>query len=346
MSDEKQIAIKKATGNFSMAMLSKVQGLSENSPLRKMQGQGALRLTVDGNQFQIKKGAKLVQTLKEGKKPVKELDIVIHMVSPVIQKQAMVAWDPKDPKFKPIGCWSNDGNNPDEDVWNKQSHSCDTCKFGKGEKAKDSLSGETASCNLTRLAVVSILSDNEPELMLMSFNWSSNSTKKAGEDPEENTYSMINYLSMLAGMEVETHKVITRLLVDDWSDPKNNCKLLFQPVGIVSDDHPNMVAHNKWEMDPSTDLEKMCMITQRKPAEDAATEDGDGGAPAKKKAAPKKPPAKKKAAAKKKPVVEEVEEDELEEFAEDEVEEVIEEVEAELVEEDEDDFDLDDLLDD
>ena len=347
MSEEStELAVVKASGNFSMAMFKKVQGLSENSPLRKMQGQGALRLTVDGNQFQIKKGSKVVQTLMDGKKPAKELDIVIHMVSPLIQKQAAVKYDPRDPKFEPLGCWSNDGNKPDDDVWNKQSHSCDTCKFGKGADAKDSRTGKLASCGLTRLAVVSLYQPNTPpediQYMLMNFNWSSNSTKKKGEDPEENQFGMINYLSMLAGMEVETHRVVTRLVVDDWSDPKNNCKLLFQPVDTIGGGDANYEAHTLWEADVSKDMQKDCLVTQREPQDDAP--EGDGGAPEKEDKAPakasKKKASKKKAAAKKTVV-----EDDLDDFEEPE-EELPDEPEEELVEEDDDDFDLDSLLED
>lgn len=352
MSEETQLVVARAAGNKNIAaMFKKVQGLSENSPLRKMQGQGALRLTVDGNQFQIKKGSKVIQTLMDPenpKKPAKDLDVVIHMVSPHIQKQAALKYDPRNPSFDPIGCWSNNGNEPDADVWNKQSHKCDTCKFGKGEEAKDAKSGKMASCGLTRLGVVSLYSPTEEdpnniELMLMNFNWSSNSTKKKGEDPEENQYGMINYLTMLAGMEVETHKVITRLVVDDWSDPKNNCKLLFQPIDTLDEGDPNYDAHMIWEADTAKDLQKMCLITQREPADDAP--EGDGGAPEKEDKpakTSKKKVSKKKAAAKKKVVEEEIEE--LEDIGE---EELPDEPEDELVEEDDDDFgDLEGLLDD
>ena len=367
MSEDTQIAVVQAKPKKNiMAMFDKVKGLDENSPLRKLQGTGQLRLTVDSDQFQIKKGSKVIQTLsapnENGKvRPVKSLDVVIHMVSSEIQKQAAVKWNPKDPKFEPLGCWSNDGDKPDEDVWNKQSHSCDTCKFGKGEDAKDSETGKMASCGLTRLAVVSILSGpdqdpNDVELMLMNFNWSSNSTKKKGQDPDENMYGMINYLNLLAGMEVETHRVITRLHVDDWSvnTPKNNCKILFEPVDTIGEGHPNFDAHMKWQADSNIDLEKLCQISQRKPADDAP--EGDGGAPEaepekrskKKAAAKKKATSKKKAAAKKTPEPEE-EDDELEDLEDivDDTEEELDDIESEeLVEEDDDDFgSLEDLLD-
>lgn len=352
MSDTTNLVVAKASGNFSLAMFKKVQGLAEDSPMRKLQGNGALRLTVDGDQFHIKKGSKVVQTLKanddKGKlRPVKELDIVLHWVSPVIQKQAAVKYDPRDPKFEPIGCWSNDGNKPDADVWNQQSGSCDTCKFGKGADAKATVAGEEkmASCGLTRLAVVSLYSatDEPEELMMMNFNWSSNSTKKAGEDKDAMQYCMINYLRLLADMDTESYRVVTRLIVDDYSDPKNNCKLLFQPVGVLQDDAPNVIAHNKWAEEK--DLEVLCKVTQREPNAEVGSE---AGAPVEtkeevveeKKAPVKKAPPKKRAPVKKKPVeVVEEELDELEDIGDED-----DEPETEAVVEDEDDFNLDDLL--
>lgn len=367
MSDETNLVVaqKAKASNNVLAMFDKVKGLSEDSPLRKMQSQGTLRLGVDGNVFQTKKGSKVVQRFMDPenkKKPTKELDVVIHMVSPVIQKQAAIKYDPRDPKFEPLGCWSNDGDNPDEAVWNKQSHKCDTCKFGKGQEVMDKKSGKMATCGLTRLAVVSLYSPTQEdpsdiELMLMNFNWSSNKAKNnKGQDPEENQYGLISYLEMLAGIEVETHRVVTRLSIDDWSDPKNNCKLLFQPVHTLSAGDPNFEAHKLWEADETKDLKKMCLIDQRKPADDAP--EGDGGAPVveeedaapvKKKVAKKR--ATKKTAAKKKPesVEEEIEEEieDLEDILSDDLDEVeVDEVEEELVVEDDDDFgDLEDLLD-
>lgn len=367
MSEETQLVVAKPKGGFNVAMLSKVTGLSDNSPLRKMQGQGAMRLTVDGDQFQIKKGSKVVQTimdLENPKRPAKELAVVIHQISPVIQKQAALKYDPRNPKFSPLGCWSNDGNSPDEDVWNKQSHKCDTCRFGMGKEILDKDSGEMASCSLTRMAVVSLYNPTEKpeniELLLMNFNWSSNSTKKPGPDLDENTFCLINYLTMLASIDgegVETHRVVTNLVVDDWSHPKNNCKLMFSPIGTLSDGDPNYEAHKLWEEDDSKNLVELRTITQRKPAEDDL--EGDGGAPdnepeeeveevkkpASKKKASKKKASKKKAAKKKAEEVEEEEEEiDLDDLDSDDSDDS-ELDEEELVEEDDEDFgELDDLL--
>ena len=351
MSDETNIVpVKtKAVSNF-RDRLKSVKGLSENSQLRRIQKSGALRLTVDGNMFQIKKGSKVVQTIKDGKKPVKELQVVIHSISPVIQQQLAEKWDPKDPKFVPMGCWSNDGRTPDEDAWNKQSSKCDTCKHGGNGDMQ---------CSLTRLAVVSIVSANVPEEpMLMNFNWSSNSTKKPGQDVEENLFSLISYLDMLAAEEVEPYRIITNLVVDDWSDPKNNCKLLFQPVDIVQDDHPNYIAHKNWEEDSRFDLEEMILIKQRPPQEGSAG--SEAGAPEKEEeekaetaaekkkrlaAEKRKEAARKKKEAQEAKAAEEVEDlDDLESFGEEEEPDADDEEEL-LEESDDDDFgDLDDLL--
>lgn len=350
MTEENQLVVAKAklAKGFSPAMFSKVKGLSENSPLRKIADSGELRLTVDGNQFQTKKGSKVIQTLKDGKRPLKELDVVIHHISPVIQYQLIEPYDPKNPMFRPLGCWSNDGRKPDENVWNKQSSSCDTCKHGgNGDR----------TCGMTRLAVVSLYSPTDvPKIpMLMNFNWSSNSTKKPGEDQDENLFGLINYLKFLKVNEVETHRVVTRLTIDDFSDSKNNCKLLFSPVDIVQDGDANRIAHENWSEGDEYDLDEMIRISQRKPLEEGSA-GGDAGAPVKKQAAEKKTEPVKKRAAKKKPEPEPVEEeeedlDDLEDFDEtdetdepdDEPDDEDEEVEAE---EDDDDFgDLEDLLD-
>jgi hypothetical protein len=378
--------------NFA-ALAKKVKGLAEDSPLRKIQGSAPYRLTLNGSTFQVKQGSKVLQELttieKRGtrkvKVPIKELDIVIHAVSPVIQQQLLKKYDPTNPTFEPLGCWSNgdEWGKPDPESWNMQSESCDTCAYGPNGTS------EEANCSLTRSAVVSIYSESVvPEhRLLMNFNWSSNKVKgNLGEDPDENVFGLINYLNTLATLEVETHRVRTRLIVDDYSHEKNNSKLLFQPIDILEDDDaPNMVAHNKWSTED--DLQKLCRITQRRPASEeglpaTGLEDKPAAKPKPKpKFSPeqeledewdealeedeveetppvrkKKVAAKKKAAAKKKrapaPEPEDEEEDEDEELSLDELESFGEEVvdeedEEDLEAEDEDDYGgLEELLED
>ena len=356
---EQSLIPAKAAGGLSLSMLKKVSGLSEDSPLAKVvSGDGDLRLSLDGIQFQTKKGSKVLQKMQEikeikGKKrkvPVEFLDVVFHWVSPVIQQQLAEPWDSENPRFVPMGCWSNGDvrGAPDENAWNKQSESCDTCEYGKNGNRQ---------CNLTRLAVVSLYSPTGevPTYYLMNLNWGSNKKARNGNDGEDidaGMFGFISYLEMLAGHEVELHKVVTRMHVDTWSGPKNNSKILFEVAGILEDeDAPNRAAHDKWVED-GVDFTKLCRISQWKPdADDDSVVGGDAGASeeekpvAKKAASKKKATSKKKAAAKKKPEPEPEpeEEEDLDSFGE--AEEFEEEDTETLEAEDEDDFgDLDDLL--
>lgn len=341
------------TGVFNPSKLATIKGLDENSPLRKMKTMGVPRLTVNGNRFIIKSGG-TDQILKVGKKPIKELDVVIHSFSPDIQRQLSEKYD-ADQGFRGKGCWSNNGNTPDEDVWNKQSEDCDTCP-------------EKMACSLSRNIVVSLYSPEGPvdNPMVFTTNWSSNSTKKAGEDMDEQLYSLINYLSMLSDNDVETYKIITRLVIDDFSDntPANNCKVLFKPIDVLKPSSPNWAAHTRWE-EEGKDLDKMIKIVQRPPEDEtvgassgADVEEEPGGqagakgttgisaADAKKAAAAKR---KKAAAAKKAKEAEEAKkakEAEEEEVDLDDLDGDDEIAEGEFVEEDDDDWgDLDGLLD-
>lgn len=283
---------------FSTAMFSKIKGIAENSPLRKISAGGAPRLTVKGNKFYIKMGS-TEQLIKTGKKPAKELDVVIHDFSPDIQRQLAEPYDTKNPQFVPKGCWSNDGNQPDENVWNKQSEDCDTCPV-------------KMECNMSRNLVVSLYSaEGEVEHpMIFTTNWSSNSTKKAGEDMEEMHFGLINYLKFLVGNDVESYKVITRLVIDDWSEntPANNCKVLFKPIDALQETDPNWVAHDKWLAEDADRLSKLVKIEQRQPSDDTVggsagadtdEEDLEADVAAAEKAAADEAAAKKAAAAKK-----------------------------------------------
>ena len=350
MSEDNQLVVAEVEGNFSMKMFDKVKGLTEDSPLKRMQSQATTRFTVVGNKFVIRNG-KQEQILKgKDKRPVKYIDVVIHDFSPDIQRQLAVPYDSKNPVFTPLGCWSNNGNTPDEDVWGKQSEDCDTCpRGGNGD----------FSCTMSRNIVISLYSpDTVPEEpMIFTTNWSSNSTKKAGEDIEETTFGLINYLKFLAGKEVEPYKVVTRLYIDDWSEntPANNCKVLFQPRAVLSKgNEPNRIAHDKWTEDEDR-LPKMIKIFQRQPDDEDAVVGDEAGAsvedveteePVKqsKKKASKKKASKKKAAKKVKEEVVDLED--LEDF---DLDDESDEVDGELVEEDDMDFgdlgDLDDLLD-
>lgn len=345
MSDDKDLVVVTAAAPkkaFNPSMFAKVKGLSENSPLKKIQAGGVPRLTVKGNKFYIKMGS-TEQMLKSGKKALKELDVVIHTFSPVIQRQLSEQYDPK-LGFRGKGCWSNDGNKPDDDVWNKQSEDCDTCE-------------QKMDCTMLRNLVVSLYTPaggNVPDHpMVFSTNWSSNSTKKNGEDMELQHYSLINYLKMLAANEVDSYKIITRLVIDEDSDnePANNCKVLFQPVDILQPTDPNWVAHEKW-IDEEKDLDKMVQISQMKPNE--GTVGSDSGASTDEEpdeddvAAAEEAAAKKKAAAAKRKAAAEKKKKEAEAKAAEEEEvdldDLDEDDEPDGEEQDEgDDLDLDEL---
>lgn len=360
MSEDTNLVVASAgKSKFSMSMFSKVKGLSENSPLKKLKSQGTPRLTVVGNKFVIRMGGK-EQVLKNGKKPLKELDVVIHGFSTQIQRQLSEPWNNEDPKFRPEGCWSNDGNTPDEKAWNKKSQDCDTCS-------------EKLRCSLSRNLVVSLYSpETMPDNpMVFTTNWSSNSTKKNGEDIDEMLFSLINYLSFLSDNETESFKVITRLVIDDFSDnkPANNCKVLFQPVDALNSKSPNWVAHEKWVESGVWDdgdedyagFGKMIRIEQRPPEDEVVGDSAGAGEDdseeevdtAAEEAAKKKAAAaakrKKAAAAKKKREEEEAKKKEAEDEEEEEVD--LDDLdddseEEEIEEESEDDWgDLDGLLD-
>lgn len=260
MTEETSLVVKvsEPAKPFSAAMFKKIQGLDENSNLKKISVGGVPRLTVKGNKFIIRMGS-TEQVIKTGKKPAKELDVVIHDFSPDIQRQLSAPYNSKDPKFVPLGCWSNNGNSPDTNVWNKQSEDCDTCDV-------------KMDCSMNRNLVVSLYSpEGEVEHpMIFTTNWSSNSTNKAGEDMDELLFGLINYLKFLAGHKVETYKVRTRLIIDDWSDnePANNCKVLFKPLEPLEPTGPNWVAHDKWLAEDADRLTKMIKIEQRPPQDE------------------------------------------------------------------------------
>lgn len=346
----------------SSSMFDKVRGLSEDSPMKRMKSNSRLRLSWD-NGFRIKRGGETIQTIKDGRSNATELDVVIHCVGGVgfsMQKEWKI-WDDTAKAYEFMGCWANGQGSPDDDVWNKQSESCDTCpRGGNGDR----------ECGLTKTAMVSLYAgpDEDPaniQLMDMNFNWTSFDPKKGGEDMEENILCLKNYLNLIATEDTEIFRVVTRLIVDD-SDPKNKAKILFQPIDVLPDGQPNYEAHKKWTEEDGVDLEELCKIRQYKPADQDDSKVGDEAgaedAPTSKKTSKKKTsskktttkkaPASKKAGLKKKksapppPPVEEFEEED--EFEEEEFEEEYEEAEEEfeseedevdsLVPEDDDDF--------
>lgn len=340
MSDNQELVVSNQVqgGGFSMSLLNKVKGLSEDSPLKKMKSEGQVRFTVFGNKFYIKQGKNETLIKDAKKKPAREVLVVLHSGHPIVQRQAAEPYNAK-LGWQPLGCWANGRNAPDDNCWNKQADLCDECpeKMGK--------------CSLMRNLALSLYqpgaAPEDIELMLMTTNWSSNSTKKNGEDPDELIFGLINYMKFLANQDVDLHRVVTRLIIDldSENEPANNCKVLFQPAGVLDESSPNLLAHDLFK-EGGTDLAKFVEVSQRQPDSDetvggtygAGDESEEEEAPKRvaKKTASKKVTSKKKAAAKKKP--EPVEEEEVD------LDDLDEDLGDELVDEDPDDMgvDLDD----
>jgi len=264
MSDNTELAVttKVKGGGFSAALLAKVKGKDEMSAsLQRAKSEGQMRFKVKGNKFYINQG-KTETLLKDGKKPAREVLVVIHEAAVgeyagSMQRQLSEPYNEKNPQWVPMGCWSNNGKAPDDDVWNKQSDLCEECPVRQ-------------ECSLLRNIALSLYTPEQEvkDLMIFTTNYSSNSQKKNGEDAEELLFSLTGYLKFLSAQGIALHRVVTKLIIDldSENEPPNNCKVLFQPAGVLDDDDPNMVAHVKWSEEQN--LEDVVKVKQMKPVSD------------------------------------------------------------------------------
>jgi hypothetical protein len=187
--------------------------------------QGNKRLSIKGGVFRKYAGGKEIGAIED-----RHMNVIIvkmaHKASRMYYDQGYKEGE----KVSPV-CWSNDSETPDPTVKNPPASACNNCpNSAKGS----SDNGLSAKCRLSWRTAVVLPNDPGGDVMQLVLP----ATSAFGKE-DNGRWPFRPYVQHLASHNVSAGRVVTKMQFDTKSPTP---KLLFSPVGAVSEDDLEVIA--------------------------------------------------------------------------------------------------------
>ena len=191
-------------------------------------GNFAKRISIKGGVFRKMAGGKEIGAIED-----RHMNVIFVRMAHTASRQYYSGAYKEGEKIAPV-CWSSDSKTPDVEVKNPQATACDKCQWsvkGSGQ------GGSGAACRLSWRTAVVLPQDPGGDVMQLVLPATSCFGKEEG-----GKYPFRPYIQMLANNNISAGRVVTKMQFDTKSPVP---KLLFSPIGVVSEDDVKIVQTQK-----------------------------------------------------------------------------------------------------
>lgn len=189
---------------------------------------GSKRISIKGGVFRKIANGKEVGTIED-----RYMNVIFVKMSHNAARTYYSGTYKEGEKAGPV-CWSSNGKMPDEEVKTPQASSCDKCQWSVKGSAQG---GSGSACRLSWRTAVVLPQDPEGDVMQLVLPATSCFGKEEG-----GKWPFRPYIQMLANNNISAGRVVTKMQFDTKSPVP---KLLFSPVGAVSQEHLDAIQRQK-----------------------------------------------------------------------------------------------------
>ena len=189
---------------------------------------GMKRISIKGGVFRKMAGGKEVASIED-----RHMNVIFVKMAHTASRTYYSGAYKEGEKIAPV-CWSTDSKTPDVEVKNPQAKSCDQCQWsvkGSGQ------GGSGTACRLSWRTAVVLPNNPGGDVMQLVLP----ATSCFGKE-ETGKWPFRPYVQMLANNNISAGRVVTKMQFDTKSPVP---KLLFSPVGVVSEDDIKTVQTQK-----------------------------------------------------------------------------------------------------
>lgn len=186
------------------------------------------RISIKGGVFRKMAGGKEIGSIED-----RHMNVIFVKMAHTPSRTYYTGAYKEGEKVAPV-CWSSDSKVPDVEVKNPQASACDKCQWsvkGSGQ------GGSGAACRLSWRTAVVLPQDPGGDVMQLVLP----ATSCFGKE-ETGKWPFRPYVQMLANNNISAGRVVTKMQFDTKSPVP---KLLFSPVGVVSEDDIKTVQTQK-----------------------------------------------------------------------------------------------------
>jgi hypothetical protein len=186
------------------------------------------RISIKGGVFRKMAGGKEIGSIED-----RHMNVIFVKMAHTPSRTYYTGAYKEGEKVAPV-CWSSDSKVPDAEVKNPQASACDKCQWsvkGSGQ------GGSGAACRLSWRTAVVLPQDPGGDIMQLVLP----ATSCFGKE-ETGKWPFRPYVQMLANNNISAGRVVTKMQFDTKSPVP---KLLFSPVGVVSEDDIKIVQTQK-----------------------------------------------------------------------------------------------------
>jgi len=186
------------------------------------------RISIKGGVFRKMSGGKEIGSIED-----RHMNVIFVKMAHNASRTYYTGAYKEGEKIAPV-CWSSDSKTPDVEVKNPQASACDKCQWsvkGSGQ------GGSGAACRLSWRTAVVLPQDPGGDVMQLVLPATSCFGKEDG-----GKYPFRPYIQMLANNNISAGRVVTKMQFDTKSPVP---KLLFSPIGVVSEDDVKIVQTQK-----------------------------------------------------------------------------------------------------
>jgi len=191
-------------------------------------GNTSKRISIKGGVFRKMAGGKEIGSIED-----RYMNVIFVKMAHNASRTYYTGAYKEGEKIAPV-CWSSDSKTPDVEVKNPQATACDKCQWsvkGSGQ------GGSGAACRLSWRTAVVLPQDPGGDVMQLVLPATSCFGKEEG-----GKYPFRPYIQMLANNNISAGRVVTKMQFDTKSPVP---KLLFSPIGVVSEDDVKIVQTQK-----------------------------------------------------------------------------------------------------
>ena len=191
-------------------------------------GNTSKRISIKGGVFRKMAGGKEIGSIED-----RYMNVIFVKMAHNASRTYYTGAYKEGEKIAPV-CWSSDSKTPDVEVKNPQATACDKCQWsvkGSGQ------GGSGAACRLSWRTAVVLPQDPGGDVMQLVLLATSCFGKEEG-----GKYPFRPYIQMLANNNISAGRVVTKMQFDTKSPVP---KLLFSPIGVVSEDDVKIVQTQK-----------------------------------------------------------------------------------------------------
>jgi hypothetical protein len=189
---------------------------------------GSKRISIKGGVFRKIAGGKEVGTIED-----RYMNVIFVKMAHTAARTYYPGSYKEGEKISPT-CWSSNGKTPDEEVKTPQATACDKCQWSVKGSAQG---GSGAACRLSWRTAVVLPQDPGGDVMQLVLPATSCFGKEEG-----GKWPFRPYVQMLANNNISAGRVVTKMQFDTKSPVP---KLLFSPVGAVSQEHLEIIQRQK-----------------------------------------------------------------------------------------------------